>query len=492
MNRTTMDFKVKADFARIIHHMKSGIGASWHAIEEPVQGHGGSAWGANPRPEDSDAWESIFSYASWLGMGFCRVELEQRMYQPQRNRFTFEGYEMRILYRILDWCEAHHTDVFLQQMWSNVRWNAHDALLGSPNSVLKSSPKDLEAFSDGIVALLHHLIRVRGYTCIKYVCLTNEPGHPWSWFQDEHMKPDKLTEALRSVYEKLKKVGLEVSLAGPDWTDLPQLDESQIDFDSYIGAYDIHSYNANFDWRKEGFESSDWPLGGYSLSTAMDRIKDWVDYAHERGKPFFLSEMGSMQFGWGGDHPGPGKFDAGLKDVQTLIRGMNIGVDAFNRWSFNNRGNLDGQWQLIDTWNPEEICLLDTFHPHPNVFYLYGLISRITPKASKIYKCEVIGGADTSYQRIYASCAGNKSQKNIYLTNDSDNEFSGRIELAQHKNEPWYVYEVYQEKHADRVEIDTTPRPVEQEGNGLDIQLKPKSLYIFSTKYLAHHEPGVL
>ena len=31
---------------------------------------------------------------------------------------------MRILYRILDWCQRNKADVFLQQMWGNVRWNA--------------------------------------------------------------------------------------------------------------------------------------------------------------------------------------------------------------------------------------------------------------------------------------------------------------------------------------------------------------------------------
>jgi hypothetical protein len=32
---------------------------------------------------------------------------------------------------------------------------------------------------------------------------------------------------------------------------------------------------------------------------------------------------------------------------------MEAGVSAFNRWSFTNRGDLDGQWQLIRTWDME-------------------------------------------------------------------------------------------------------------------------------------------
>jgi hypothetical protein len=33
------------------------------------------------------------------------VELEQRMYEPERNRFDWDNPEMRILYRQLDWCQ---------------------------------------------------------------------------------------------------------------------------------------------------------------------------------------------------------------------------------------------------------------------------------------------------------------------------------------------------------------------------------------------------
>jgi len=35
------------------------------------------------------------------------------------------------------------------------------------------------------------------------------------------------------------------------------------------------------------------------------------------------------------------------------VRGINAGVDGFNRWSFINRGDLDGQWQLLRTWQSE-------------------------------------------------------------------------------------------------------------------------------------------
>ena len=37
-----------------------------------------------------------------------------------------------------------------------------------------------------------------------------------------------------------------------------------------------------------------------------------------------------------------------VKDAELIVRGINGGVAGFNKWSFLNRGDLDGQWQLLD------------------------------------------------------------------------------------------------------------------------------------------------
>ena len=120
---------IQVDGARVRHQMAGGIGASWHAIEGPIpvvenRSHGGSGWGGYPPANDDAGWRQIYHHADWLGLDFCRVEFEQRIYEPERNRFTWDSSEMRILYRILDWCERRQADVFLQQMWGNVDWNA--------------------------------------------------------------------------------------------------------------------------------------------------------------------------------------------------------------------------------------------------------------------------------------------------------------------------------------------------------------------------------
>ena len=220
--------------------MAGGIGASWHAISEDSIDEGpeyrwalripnarGSAWGGNPPVTDTAAWRQIFRHASWLGLSFLRVELSARMYEPERNVFDWDNEEMAALYRILDWAEANHADVFLQQMWSNVRWNAYPGV-----QPLLSAPRSLTDFAEGIATLVEYLTRTRGYTCIKWVCITNEPpGGGWGSWWSTGEKDAPLAPALREVRRALDARDLALPISGPDWTDLPAFDAAKIDFD---------------------------------------------------------------------------------------------------------------------------------------------------------------------------------------------------------------------------------------------------------------------
>jgi hypothetical protein len=115
--------------------MRGGIGTSFHVISAALPGRkgaigswSGSAWGGNPSPDDDAHWQALFHHAEWLGLNWCRVELEQRVYEPARGQFSWDNDEMRTLYRILDWAERRGVDVFLQQMWADVAWNAYPGM----------------------------------------------------------------------------------------------------------------------------------------------------------------------------------------------------------------------------------------------------------------------------------------------------------------------------------------------------------------------------
>ena len=487
-NKEQPECLITVEGDEILYRMKGGIGASWHAIEEPCQGYNaGSAWGANPRLEDPESWGSLYGYADWLGLDFCRIELEQRMYEPGKDQYTFDSYEMKVLYRILDWCEKNGVDVFLQQMWNNVPWLMPEGVNAGSANRLRVAPGDMEAFAEGIATLVEYLVNDKGYTCIKYVCITNEPGHGWSWWQYPDMRPMSITPGLKAVRAALDEKDIDIPLSGPDWTDMPEFDAGKIDFDPYIGAYDIHSYNANFDWNEEE--------GGYPISLAMERITAWKKWASQKNKPFFITEVGTQLFGYLLDDPAPGNFKSTLKDVELIIRALNLGVDAFNRWSFINRGNLDGQWQLVDTWDPGRICLLDTFSPHPNSFYGIGLLTRFSAKYSSILNTVVEGGTLDRQQRVYAACirspGGNYT---LYVINDSPETFRGHFRLAPAGEEFLHRYRIYREAHEDKKMVRINPElTFRAEGSAFDFEdlLPAHSITAYSSFLLNHEDRGI-
>jgi hypothetical protein len=154
-----------------VHRMQGGIGASWHAISaDPPLRRGsyeytvpaccprGSAYGGNPPLSNNAAWRQLEGHASWLGLDWVRVELSQRMCEPEKERFDWDNEEMQALYRILAWCDANGADVLLQQMWGNVEWNSFPGV-----HPIISAPRSLDHFAAGIAELLHHLLESNAF-----------------------------------------------------------------------------------------------------------------------------------------------------------------------------------------------------------------------------------------------------------------------------------------------------------------------------------------
>ena len=115
----TNEVTITVDAGKVVHMMRGGIGASWHAIGPTVFYYPdligrdnrtclGSAFGGNPplRPEYEPAWRDLLQHARWLGLDFIRVEISMRMYNPQRGEFTWDNAEMQTLDRILQFLHA--------------------------------------------------------------------------------------------------------------------------------------------------------------------------------------------------------------------------------------------------------------------------------------------------------------------------------------------------------------------------------------------------
>jgi hypothetical protein len=473
--------RIHVDAGRTVHTMASGIGASWHALsrdipleneryEYPVREENprGSAWGGNPPVSDQKAWDQIEAHARWLGLDLVRVEIDQRMYQPKRDGFDWTGEEMQALYRILDTCERLGADVFLQQMWRHVEWNAWPGV-----HPLISAPRSLEDHARGLAGLVEHLREEKGYRCIRWLSIANEPpGGTWGywWEYGDAPVPEGLTPitpALVALRGELDRRGIDLPLSGPDWTDLPPFPQAEIDFDSPLGCYDIHTY--------KGLDGE-----------GEEIVARWAAWAHRRGKPFLLTEFGNMKLGWGGDDPGPASYPAVLSNAEVVIRALNVGVDGLNRWSFTNRGDLDGQWQLVRTWDRDRKVFLDEVVPEPVPYFGFGLLTRFVAKGSRVVECRLEGPARHILASALVSPGGRLT---ILLLNGTKSDVKASLEVHAAPPGPLRLYRVEEARLGPSFRMNPlralpTPGPVA-------LELPARSVSVLTSFELKHGDDGL-
>lgn len=469
--------EIRIDTSSVKHVMAGGAGASWHAMGPDAywykdlnpakvnRNSRGSGWGGNPPLEYAEAWKDLRRHARWLGLDFIRVEIDMRMYEPERGRFDWENDQMQTLYRILDACQENNVDVFFTQMWADVEWNAFEGA-----GRLQSAPKSVEDFAQGLATLMEHLVKARHYTCIHWLCLVNEPGYDWSWWQGADGKPVSLMPALHAVRAELDKRGIKVGLSAPDWSSMGQ-NTSEFDFnDRVVAAFDAHNY-------------------AYFPNTNLQKL--WADMAHARGIPFFQSEFGD----WAGDDPftnrttgSPKSYSNQLVNAEKVIGGMNVGVDGFNRWSFVNRGDLDGEWQLVRTFDTNTWQYFKRVVPEPVPYFSYGILTRFMAKHSRVLETET--GSSDLVAAALQSPGGNLT---LYVLNKGDARQNVTLRFANLKgSRTLYKYQVTESAltKSDFKMNPLTSFEISDTKPEFADALPPTSITAYSTFKLTHDDPG--
>lgn len=474
---------VSVDLGKSVHVMRGGIGASWHAIGPTVfyypnlnrnnRSCRGSAFGGNPplQAEYQTAWNDLLRHACWLGLDFIRVEIDMRMYHPRRDEFTWDNEEMQTLERILQHCQSNHVDVYFTMMWQDVDWNAHPGV-----NRLQSAPQSVVDFAGSYGALLERLITTKGYTCIRWVTINNEPGFASCWWIGPDQKPASITPAVLAVREALDRRGLKgVAVCGPDGHNLRmgQFDPQ----DSAATALGVHDYNAAV------------PLAMY---------REGVQIARQRNIPFFVAEFGHFfmetfegeKMAMGGPRSdAPKSYAAQLLNAEKVLVGLNEGVDGFNRWSFVNRGDLDGQWQLVRTWHPNLWDYHKNVTPEPVPYYSFGILTRFAAKHSTVLRAF----ADDPEILVVALCSP-RGQTTVYLLNKSSEERNASLTLAG-VTEP-LVFRQYQvtEDAVNKPSFTLTALATvnaSHAGNRITAVLPGKSITAYTTFHLADDADGI-
>jgi hypothetical protein len=222
-------------------------------------------------------------------------------------------------------------------------------------------------------------------------------------------------------------------------------------------------------------------------------MRDWARWAHSKNKPFFLSEFGTMGYGWGHDDAGPASYQSGLKNASLVLRGINAGVDGFNRWSFTNRGNLDGQWQLVRTWDVDRNRLLDSFVPQPNAYYQFAMLSRYLPKHSGVLVSRVEAPfLEPDRKLVAAALASRKDDVTILVVNESYRPVDLNMELEGLRAPLRLLRYSLTKEIDDKSQVDLVSDRSFAVSKELTDRIPPTSIVAYSTYSLGSDAPGLI
>jgi hypothetical protein len=173
-----------------------------------------------------------------------------------------------------------------------------------------------------------------------------------------------------------------------------------------------------------------------------------------------------------------------------VLLGLNLGMDGFNRWSLTNRGDLDGQWQLVRTWNPTRWNYLPRVTPEPIPYYTYGILTRFIAKHSRILAIEL--GNNQILASALLSPDGNMT---VIVLNKSANkeELTLRLPMNTGKSD-FHKYQVtealvkspgYQMSPVASFNISAAQPAITD-------TLPPASITVYSNYHLSSNDPGII
>jgi len=197
-----------------------------------------NSWTGNPTLTESD-WNKLFQRIRFMRPPLVRIMvtagwnyLIDGKYNPAKSE--------PVLLKILDFCQKEGITVMFGE------WG-HNGGTGIDPVWLENSAKFTE-----------WLVNTKGYSCIRYFNMVNEPNGDWSSINGNYSLWKNLIE---QFYAKMVEKGIDskVKLIGPDvavWSTnlISWVNNTSTDLGSKIGAFDIHTYPKETEVRDGSYE----------------------------------------------------------------------------------------------------------------------------------------------------------------------------------------------------------------------------------------------
>lgn len=462
-----------------------------NTVNTPFIGHG-VQWSAYPHADSKDAewgflmtdekWNELYKRIDFVKPHIIRVmDVSTWRYYKGLDKkgkpiLDFNTQEIKSLYKLLDYCQKRKIKVLFGEWGAPGLWNLDESI---PEIERADDPR----WTNMIVKYLEHLIIEKGYTCIQYYNLVNEPNGYWA-------STDGDWEQWKAGYiqldKALKTAGLDkyVSLSGPDavtqW-DHPKHPKKAHDWvystinelDTITGLYDFHIY-ADQDLIRTG--------------NFISYLEPFTSEINKTNKPLVLGELGMKYSGdlkeentrRGKADPFAGPDDSsmfvydyfyGVDMADAAIQSMIAGVGGAIAWDLDDAmhtvGDLGEKDQLKKwgMWNilAEEFGDLEVDKKPRPWSYSWTLLCNLFPPESKIYKPaysvvnDSIRTVASIYKNTFSTAIVNQSKK-LKIISLSSEMFS--------KDKILYLYE-YSEHNRP---VNSNGFPIITKSINLDLQ----------------------
>lgn len=201
-----------------------------------------------------------------------------------------------------------------------------------------------------------------------------------------------------------------------------------------------------------------------------------------------MTEYGNMKLGFGDDHPGQKSFDAALSNANDVIRALRANADGVNRWSFTNRGDLDGQWQLIQTYDRKAKTYLKNVFPENEAYYGFGIISRFLSKYSTTV--DVTANQPGSVLMSIALLSP-KGELSVFMLNPSEQDLKLNLEISSLPDQQLNIYQVTK-KTVNQPEFELNSIGEFNSNMKKQLILPARSITIVSSYLLKNSDSGII
>lgn len=365
------DLVIKSE---IIHPSFMGNGVQWGGYDIL------KTWTGSPTLSGSD-WDKLF-----LRVRFLRPSIVRIMGAPGWNYLVNGQYDPSkseaVLVRILDFCQQEGIDVMFGE------WG-HTGGEGIDQEWLENSAKFLE-----------WLINTKGYSCIRYFNMVNEPNGDWSTINGNYpLWRDLIGQfharlVAKGIDSKVKIIGPDIAVWGTNL--ISWVLNTTSDLSDQVGACDIHTYPKETEVRDgsyfqmirayrnavpEGKEMLMGELGfKYAASSVLDLQNDQRIAADK-----YASEDSNMMV-----------YDAfyGIDMADAVIQNMRAGYSGVIVWDLDdamyNKGESGStklkRWGFWNILGEEKFEDPDDENIRP-WFYTMSLLCRYFPQGTTI--CQV-------------------------------------------------------------------------------------------------------